>query len=166
MTELTWAHCRLATCSRLLANGLQWDSNLWPESLESDTLTTGPLTPTNTVTSVHIYCCSVLAGKEVDIMRSLLYLYNCCGCRHCWRRSGCRLVTSSPTAVVSLPASMPGKCLQSSRSLSTASGSWRSSSRLHSSSTSVTYLLSTTTCTPVSLARSSATVKKTVSTCG
>jgi len=39
------AHCRLATCTRLLANGPQWDSNLRPESYESDILTIRPLTP-------------------------------------------------------------------------------------------------------------------------
>ena len=52
--ELTWAHRRLATCSRLLANGPQWDTNPRPESYESDTLTTRPLTPINIIITIII----------------------------------------------------------------------------------------------------------------
>ena len=87
-------------------------------------------------------------------------------CRLCWRRSGCHSVTSSPIVVVLLPASMLRRSLQSSRSLSTVSGSSRSSSRPRFSSTNVTYLPSMITSIRVSLARSLVIVKRTESTCG
>jgi len=53
----------LATCPSLLANGRQWDSNPRPESYESTTLTTRPLTPV-CAKCLHLKVCMYVLFRQ------------------------------------------------------------------------------------------------------
>jgi len=79
--RLSWpAHRRLATCSELLAYGPHWDSNPQPESYESDTLTTRPLTPT---LALDVYTVIVVGFDLVHVMHSIRVLVIVCW-KHAW----------------------------------------------------------------------------------